>query len=110
MDPVEVEARWEHFLANEGDSIATEVAENLRESRHLLDINDGTHASWDSNRLGVLLVFNSQDACDFVGAWHDADDGNLIALARVLEWVGGMVGMVEQCVGMYGTTDFDLDS
>ena len=73
-------------------------------------MNDGTHASWDSNKLGVLLVFGAEDACDFVGAWRDADDGNLLALVRVLDWVNGMVGMIEQCVGVFGTTDFDLES
>lgn len=110
MDAVELDAKWKHFLATEGDGIETEIAETLSRSRHLLDMHDGTHASWSANQLGVLLVFSGEDACDFVGAWHDADDGNLIALSRVLEWVGGMVNMVEQCIAMYGTTDFDLDT
>jgi hypothetical protein len=110
MDEVDFDAKWDHFLACEGGDIETEVAENLSRSRHLLDMHDGTHASWDANQLGVLLVFGGQDACDFIGAWHDADDGNLMALAKVLDWVNSMVGMIEQCVAMYGTTDFDLES
>jgi len=107
MDGAEAEVRWAEFMAEQGLSLEQEILEQFRDQRHLLNIEDGTHASWHDDRLGVLLVFRDTDAADFVGAWRDADAGNLLALGRMLEWMTGLVHMVEHCVALYGSSDFD---
>ena len=40
-----------------------------------------------------------------IGGWHDADDGDLIALSRILGWVGGFMDMLEQCLTLYDTSE-----
>ena len=107
MDAADLNAKWDEFMAFSGTDLEQDIASTLQSTRHLLDIHDGTHASWHDDKLGVLLVFGPSEASGLVGAWHDCDEGNLIALSRILDWLGGLVSMVEQCVALYGTTDFD---
>ena len=97
----DLDAQWGDFMASNGVQLEQDVLRSLRESRHLLDMKDGTHASWNGNDLGVLLVFQRDEAMRMVGGWHDADGGELIALSRILGWVSGFVDMIEQCLILY---------
>ena len=53
---------WEAFLAAHGEDIQSSVTESLIKNAHLFDINDGTHASWYDNQLGILVVFTEDEA------------------------------------------------
>ena len=57
-----MDSEWEAFLAEHGDDITTTVRESFSKNAHLFDINDGTHASWYDNQLGILVVFTEDEA------------------------------------------------
>ena len=105
MDNADFDARWGDFMTSNGVQIEEDVLRSFQESRHLLNIDDGTHASWYGDRLGVLLVFQRPEAEAMVGGWQDASGGDLIALSRVLGWVTGFVEMLEQCLTLYDFTE-----
>mgnify|MGYP003114679997 FL=1 len=101
----DLDAKWGDFMASSGVQLEEDILQSLQESRHILDIEDGTHASWYDSRLGTLLVFQHEEALSMIGAWHDADGGDLIALSRVLRWVSGFMDMLEQCLMLYDSFD-----
>ena len=92
-------------MASNGVQLEEDILQSLQDSRHILDIEDGTHASWYNNHLGTLLVFQHDEAASMVGAWHEADGGDLIALSRVLRWVNGFMDMLEQCLMLYDSSE-----
>jgi len=49
------EAEFDKFQ-NEYGYLATEIYEDMKQTSHLLDIADQTHAKWHESDLGVLLV------------------------------------------------------
>ena len=49
------EAEFDKFQ-NEYGYLATEIYEDMKQTSHLLDIADQTHAKWHEADLGVLLV------------------------------------------------------
>ena len=53
---------WETFLAEHGDDITATVRESFSQNTHLFDIDDGTHAAWHKDRLGILIVFTEDEA------------------------------------------------
>ena len=101
MDVPELDAEWGDFMASSGLQLEKDILRSFQESRHLLDIKDGTHASWFGNELGMLLVFQRDEAMGMLGGWHDTDGGDLLALSRILGWVGGFMDMLEQCLSLY---------
>jgi len=105
MDMPDLDAKWGDFMASNGGEIEQDIIRSFQENRHLLSIDDGTHASWYGNQLGVLLVFQRPEAEAMVGGWHDANGNDLIALSRVLGWVTGFVEMLEQCLTLYDSTE-----
>jgi len=52
---------WDAFLAEHGEDINTAVAESFAKNAHLFDIDDGTHAAWHGDRLGILLVLTEEE-------------------------------------------------
>ena len=105
MDNADFDARWGDFMASNGVQIEEDVLRSFQESRHLLNIDDGTHASWYGDHLGILLVFQRPEAEAMVGGWQDASGGDLIALSRILGWVTGFVEILEQCPTLYDLTE-----
>jgi len=101
----DLDAQWSDFMASNGVQLEQDILQSLQDSRHILDIEDGTHASWYNNHLGTLLVFQHDEAASMVGAWHEADGGDLIALSRVLRWVNGFMDMLEQCLMLYDSSE-----
>jgi len=53
---------WDAFLAAHGEDITSTVRESFSQNSHLFDINDGTHAAWHDNQLGLLVVFTEDEA------------------------------------------------
>ena len=105
MDVPDLDAQWGDFMASSGVQLEQDILRSFQESRHLLYIKDGTNASWYGNQLGILLVFPREEATGMVCGWHEAGDGDLIALSRILGWVNGFIDMVEQCLMLYDTSE-----
>ena len=53
---------WETFLAEHGEDIASTVQANMRREANMFDIEDGTHAGWCGDRLGILVGMPAEDA------------------------------------------------
>ena len=51
-----MDSEWDEFLAEHGDDITTTVRESFSKNAHLFDMEDGTHAGWCEDRLGILIV------------------------------------------------------
>jgi hypothetical protein len=63
-------AEWE--LA-EGDEIAREIYESLKTASRSLEIDNGSHASWNENNLGILIVLPFEHAMGFS---YEVDHGD----------------------------------
>jgi len=75
-DSLDVDQKWQSFLANEGWKISKEIYSTLEATTNLLDTADGTHAKWSSDgQLGLLLVF-SWDLDGNVDSNSDGDPRN----------------------------------
>ena len=98
MDDPVLEQQWTSFMEGGGNVLESEIHETIQKTSHLLDMTDGTHASWHDGHLGVLLVFDSYDVASVLSAWAAAEDGNLLALTHVMEWLKGFVQFVDYCV------------
>lgn len=99
MDRSDVEKRWTYFLATEGDDIASEVYENLQETAHLFDTQDGTHAKWSPDGLlGLLLVFDFEEAEHLLAAFYAGIDGVEDAQEVFGVWVTALMGIVRECL------------
>ena len=98
MDDPVLEQQWTSFMEGGGKVLESEIHETIQKTSHLLDMTDGTHASWHDGHLGVLLVFDSYDVASVLSAWAAAEDGNLLALTHVMDWLNGFVQFVDYCV------------
>jgi hypothetical protein len=99
VDKGDVERRWTDFLATEGDGIASEVYENLQETAHLFDTQDGTHAKWSPDGLlGLLLVFDFEEAEHLLAAFYAGMDGVDDAQEVFGVWVTALMGIVRECL------------
>ena len=59
---------WETFLTEHGDDITSTVHDNMRREANLFDIEDGTHAGWCGDRLGILVVLTEEEAEGYLSA------------------------------------------
>jgi hypothetical protein len=94
----EFEDRWADFMAIEGLDIEEEVSEEIRSNITRLDILDGTHGQWHDEHLGVLIVFNGDEARNIVKHWKESAKGNLISLTCILNWVEGFSYFLQDCI------------
>lgn len=94
----EFDCVWAEWMAGGGNVLEAEIHETIKKTAHLLDMTDGTHASWHDGRLGVLVVFDSYDVASVLSAWEAAEGGNLMALTHIMEWLKGFVNFVDYCV------------
>jgi len=53
---------WDVFVAEHGEEVNVALRESFERNGHLYDINDGTHASWHEDSLGVLVVLTQEEA------------------------------------------------
>ena len=95
-DSLDVDQKWQSFLANEGWKISKEIYSTLEATSNLLDTADGTHAKWSSDgQLGLLLVFDSDE---LIGAYFAGMDGSDGAQSSFGCWVAGLMGMLDACL------------
>ena len=94
----DLEARWTTFL-EEHAYVEKEVYEELRESAHLFDMDDGIHAKWSADGLlGMLLVFDPEEAEHLLAAFYAGMDGVDDAQEVFAVWIGSLMGMLRQCM------------
>jgi len=63
-----------------------------------LVILDGTHGQWKDESLGVLIVFDNEEARNIVKHWKESAKGNLISLTCILNWVEGFSYFLQDCI------------
>ena len=69
---------WETFLAEHGEDIASTMHANMRREANMFDIEDGTHAGWCGDRLGILVVMTAEEAEGLVSEDWRADHGFIV--------------------------------
>ena len=64
-----VDDLWEDWAASNapggGAALEAEILSDLQASSHLFDVHDGLHAGWTGDQLGILLVFDLEEALAF---------------------------------------------
>lgn len=65
MDDEEVTQAFDEWLETEGDEIAEEIYKQLKLRTGRFDVDDGSHASWVENDLGILIVLPFEHAMAF---------------------------------------------
>jgi hypothetical protein len=65
MNSEEVDQKFTEWLTYEGDAIASQVHDTLKDTSHSLEIEDGSHAVWHDSHLGMLLVLPFEHAMAF---------------------------------------------
>jgi hypothetical protein len=72
---------------------------DLQETAHLFDTDDGIHAKWSPDgMLGMLLVFDPEEAAHLLAAFYAGMDGVDEAQEVFAVWVGALMGMLRQCM------------
>lgn len=99
--PEDFDCEWADWMAGGGAALEQEIQTDMRAKRHVLDINDGTHAAWHDDSLGVLLVLDDHEVMGLLEMWGEAAGGNIIALSKCLEWLHGLFGFIDHCAGMH---------
>ncbi len=94
----DLEAKWLAF-AEEHSYVEKEVYDELQETAHLFDMDDGIHAKWSPDGLlGMLLVFDPEEAEHLLAAFYAGMDGVDEAQEAFAVWVGSLMGMLRQCM------------
>ena len=97
---VDVEEKWQEFLNAEGWQISKEIYDNLQATSTVLDTDDGTHAKWSSNgKLGLLLVFDDDEADALVATYSAGMDGSDEAQSCFGVWIASLMNMLDACIG-----------
>jgi|TARA_R110002051_G_scaffold242304_2_gene302659 hypothetical protein len=65
MDDEEVTQAFNEWLLSEGDEIAEEIYNQLKLRSGKFEIEDGSHASWVEDSLGILIVLPFEHAMAF---------------------------------------------
>ena len=92
------EDEWAEWMAIEGLDIEEEVADEIRSNITKLDMLDGTHGQWHDETLGVLIVFDNDEARNIVKHWKESAGGNLLSLTCLLNWVEGFSYFLQDCI------------
>ncbi len=99
MDDADLDTKWAEFLDVQGNSIQQEVYETLQDTAHVFDVVDGTHAKWaNDGLLGLLLVFDEDEAETLLAAFHAGVEGVEDATYAWGVWVTSLMGMIRQCL------------
>ena len=101
MDAAEIDERWVSFTTDY-KYVEKEIYDELQETAHLFDTQDGTHAKWSPDgNLGLLLVFDPDEAEGLLAAFYAGMDGIDNAAECFSMWVGSFMGLLRQCVEHY---------
>ena len=65
MNSEEVDQKFAEWLTYEGDAIASQVHDTLKDTSHSLEMDNGNHAVWHESHLGMLLVLPFEHAMAF---------------------------------------------
>ena len=96
---IDVEEKWQEFLNAEGWQISKEIYDNLQATSRVLDTDDGTHAKWSSDgKLGLLLVFDDDEADALVATYFAGMDGSDEAQSSFGLWVASLINMLDACL------------
>ena len=99
MDDTDLDAKWELFLEQQGSSIQKEIYQELEASVNLFDVQDGTHAKWtDEEILGLLIVFDEDEAEALLAAFHAGVEGIEEAQYAFAIWAASLMGLIRQCL------------
>ena len=71
-----MEQAFEEWLESEGDDIAEEVYKELKQRAGKFEVQDGSHASWVEDDLGILIVLPFEHAMAFGQEAEHGDFGN----------------------------------
>jgi len=89
--------KWHDFVS-EYEYVADEIQEDLVAGSHLFDTADGIHAKFTKNgELGLLLVFDPEEAQGLLAAFYAGMDGVDEATATFAMWAGSLMGMISHC-------------
>lgn len=89
--------QWDEFVA-EYEYLASEIQSDLAAGSHLFDTADGIHAKFTQDgELGLLLVFDSDEAEGLLAAFYAGMDGVDEATATFAMWAGSLMGMLSHC-------------
>ena len=97
MSP-EFEDQWADFMALQGLDIEDDISKEIERNKYRLDMDDGTHAQWDGENLGVLIVFDRGEPEEIVKSWKEASGGNLIALTALFHWLESFSIFLMDCM------------
>ena len=99
MDDTDLDAQWERFINEQGRTVEKEIYDALQENAHLFDTTDGTHAKWaNDGLLGLLLVFNEEEAEMLLAAFPASQEGVEDATYAGAVWITSLMGMIRQCM------------
>lgn len=94
----DLEAAWAQF-STEHAYVEEEIYAELQETAHLFDAHDGIHAKWSPDGLlGMLLVFDPEEAEHLLAAFYAGMDGVDDAQQAFAVWTGSLMGMLRQCL------------
>lgn len=94
----DLDAKWALF-STEHAYVEEEIYAELQETAHLFDAHDGIHAKWSPDGLlGVLLVFDPEEAEHLLAAFYAGMDGVEDAQRAFAVWTGSLMGMLRQCM------------
>lgn len=97
--PIDFESAWASWFAGPvREELQADIAEELDRTCGVFDVQDGTHAKWSENTLGVLTVFNTDEIIALLCAWDEAADGNWLAQKDVLIWLEKWMQFISSCV------------
>ena len=65
MNDEEADRLWDEWVEAEGDGIAEEIYRQLKLRSGKFEIEDGSHASWVEDSLGILIVLPFEHAMAF---------------------------------------------
>jgi len=87
--------QWEDF-ADEYAYLSDEVYDDLNNQSHLFDVKDGIHAKFtQEGELGLLLVFDPDEADGLLAAFYAGIDGVEEATATWAMWASSLMGMIK---------------
>ena len=100
-DPEQFERVWEDWLNGTGLDLADEIKETLENSKFLMDMDDGTHAQWRGDHLGILVMMHKDEVRRLVQATQGQMNGGSVEDWLALSsWTLAFTSFLEQCLSL----------
>ena len=91
----DLEAKWDEFMEVEGVALQKDIYDHLQDTAHLFDLRDGIHAKWSPDGvLGILLIFDEDEAELLLAAFQAALDGVDEAGEAFAVWTTSLMGLL----------------